>query len=145
MGSDDLENAVRRALARLPSVERELLLELVGASRTQRRAASSDELLDTLTHIALASRKPGRHRVVLAGEALNVEFGSEGELLDCAPVDPLWPLGAGVVSGLTAAERPTAFALIVSLAAHGHAFDGGGRRDLVSLISAALADALTRR
>ena len=132
-------------MERLPREERHLLLELAGATRAELRAATEAEVLDALTSIAIATRFKGTTLVSFAGRVLTIEVDADGTLLHCAELDPLRPRGAGLVSALPEEERPTAFALIVSLAGLGEARDGAGRRDLVSLVSRALGDALTRR
>ncbi|MBL8915935.1 MAG: hypothetical protein JNM17_34875 [Archangium sp.] len=120
-----------------------MLLELVG-QRTS--AASESEIVETLTAIANKTTEPGHHDLVTPLGTVAVKIGRQGELLNAKEIDPLRPLRAGLISGLPPEERATAFALIVSLAkADANAFSEPGKRDLVSLISRALGDALTRR
>ncbi|MFT3713140.1 MAG: hypothetical protein QM817_36255 [Archangium sp.] len=144
--SPNLALDIRRAMERLPKAERSFLLELAGISFAEANALGDSDVLDALTEIALATRTRGTHTVLIPRAELHLDVGVNGELLNCAQIDPLRPLRAGLVTGLPPAERPTAFALIASLAAaHGDAFDATGRRDLVSLVSLALGDALTAR
>lgn len=144
--STDLALDIRRAMEGLPRAEQHFLLELAGAAPSEIRAASQSDILETLTSVALATRTKGTSSVHFLHHELQLDIGVNGELINCATIDPLRPLRAGLVTGLPPAERPSAFALIVSLAsAHGEAFDATGKRDLVSLVSLALGDALTRR
>jgi hypothetical protein len=144
--SEELALDIRRAMERLPGPERSFLLELVGLAPRETKRAPPIDVTETLTQVALATRAPGEHLLETPLGRLDLRVGREGELLNATSIDPLRPLRAGLVTGLPAAERPTAFALIVSLAmVHRDAFDASDKRDLVSLVSLALGDALTRR
>lgn len=132
---------IQRAIAKLSREEQLMLLELVGLQASE----ASEKNTEALTAIANKTTEPGHHDVVTPLGTVALKIGREGELLNAREIDPLRPLKAGLVTGLPPEERATAFALIVSLArADEDAFSAPGKRDLVSLISRALGDALTR-